>query len=99
MRAASPRTFGRCSLTAAFPKRPTRVLALLSGVTSSVKGGSCADATPNDGVLVECDVQPGATLEWMAYRPNIRKHNRTPGRLERIPLGGKERVQARSCSA
>jgi hypothetical protein len=71
------------------PETSDAVLALLSGATSSVRGGLCTDATPNDGVLVECDFQPGATLEWMAYRPNIGKGNRAPGRIERFRWAGK----------
>lgn len=46
-----------------------RVVAAFSGATSSVVGGRCADATPADGVIVECDVSPGQTLQWMAHRP------------------------------
>jgi hypothetical protein len=42
---------------------------------------------------LECDFQPGATLEWMAYRPNIRKGNRSPGRLERT--AGRARARSR----
>jgi hypothetical protein len=32
-------------------------------------GGACADATPEVGVIVECDVQPVQTMQWMAHRP------------------------------
>ena len=76
------------------PETSDAVVALLSGATSSVKGGLCTDARPNDGVLVECDFQPGATLEWMAYRPNLKKGNPTPGRLERIRWAGKKPFKA-----
>src|SRR5260221_4845519 len=53
------------------PQISDDVIALLSRATSSVKGGLCTDEVPDDGVLVECDFEPGATLEWMAYRPRI----------------------------
>lgn len=46
-----------------------RVVAAFTGATSSVVGGRCADATPADGVIVECDVAPGQELQWMAHRP------------------------------
>ncbi len=45
------------------------VIAMLTNPSATVKGARCADATPADGTLVECDVQPGETLVWMAYRP------------------------------
>ncbi len=46
-----------------------RVVAAFTGATASVVGGRCADATPADGVIVECDVEPGQNLQWMAHRP------------------------------
>ncbi len=46
-----------------------RVVAAFVGATSSVVGGRCADATPADGVIVECNVAPGQELQWMAHRP------------------------------
>jgi hypothetical protein len=70
------------------PETADAVIATLAGATSSVKGGSCSDATPADGIIVECNVQPGSTLLWMAYRPNARKGNRTPGRLEKVRWAG-----------
>jgi hypothetical protein len=76
------------------PETSDAVMALLSGVNASVSGRSCSDATPVDGVLVECDFQPGATLEWMAYRPDLRKGNRTPGRLEKVRWAGKNPFKA-----
>lgn len=45
------------------------VVAAFTGATSSVVGGRCADATPADGIIVECDVQPGQAIQWMAHRP------------------------------
>jgi hypothetical protein len=43
---------------------------------------------------VECQFQPGATLEWMAYRPNLNRGNRTPGRIERFRWAGRSPFQA-----
>jgi hypothetical protein len=76
------------------PETADAVLATLSGATSSVKGGFCNEATPADGTIVECDVRPGSTLLWMAYRPNVRKGSRTPGRLERVRWAGKQPFKA-----
>lgn len=45
------------------------VIATLSAANTSVMGGTCSDATPLTGTIVECDVQPGQTMQWMAYRP------------------------------
>lgn len=70
------------------------VLATLSGASSSVRGAPCHSATPADGIIVECDTEPGTTLEWMAYRPNAKKGNRTPSRLERVRWAGKQSFRA-----
>jgi hypothetical protein len=79
---------------AGIPGSSDAVMAVLSGAASAAKGGSCSDATPADGVLVECDFPIGGTLEWMAYRPNIRKRDRTPGFINRIQWGGKAPFRA-----
>lgn len=65
------------------------VLATLSRPNSSVKGGRCTDMTPQDGVIVECEFQPGANIEWMAHRPKASKGDRTPDRLVRLRWAGK----------
>ncbi len=70
------------------------MLAALNGPLSTEKGLICSDAIPADGTMVECDFKPGSTLEWMAYRPNLRKGDRTPGRLERIRWAGKQPFKA-----
>ena len=72
-RAGFPTTFGKCCETAAFPKSSDGVITALTGATASVRGGSCSDSTPEDGTIVECDFQPGATIEWMAHRPNVER--------------------------
>ena len=79
---------------AGIPETADAVLATLAGATSSVKGGSCDQATPADGTIVECDFQPGSTMLWMAYRPNARKGNRTPGRLESVRWAGNKPFKA-----
>jgi hypothetical protein len=76
------------------PETADAVLATLAGAGSSVKGGFCDEATPADGTLVECEVQPGSTLLWMAYRPNATKGNRTPGRIESVRWAGKKPFKA-----
>jgi hypothetical protein len=64
------------------------VVAMLSGGAPSTKGGSCLGATPADGVLLECDFPVGSTLEWMAYRPNIGRGDRTPGLINKFRWAG-----------
>ncbi|MCX6538482.1 MAG: hypothetical protein NT151_06050 [Acidobacteria bacterium] len=76
------------------PEIGDAVLATLAGATSSVRGGFCDEATPADGVIVECDVQPGSTLLWMALRPKGNKGIRTPGRLERVRWAGDKPFRA-----
>ena len=63
---------------------------MLDGGAPSTKGGSCVGATPADGVLLECDFPVGGTLEWMAYRPNIGRGDRTPGRIEKFRWSGRQ---------
>jgi hypothetical protein len=54
--AVSPTTSGKRCATAAFGARGRSPHAL-TGARTSVRGGSCSDATPEDGVIVECDFQ------------------------------------------
>ena len=70
------------------------VLAMLSGGAPVTAVGSCSTATPAEGVMVECDFQRGATLEWMAYRPNIGRGDRTPSRIEKFRWAGRESFKA-----
>ncbi len=79
---------------AGIPETSDAVVAMLDGGVPSVQGKFCSDERPADNVLVDCDFQPGATLEWMAYRPNLRKHDRTPGRIERFRWAGKKPFKA-----
>jgi hypothetical protein len=76
------------------PETGDAFLAALVGASSSVRGGLCDEATPIDGVIVECDVQPGSMLMWMALRPNASKGDRTPGRLERVRWSGDKPFRA-----
>jgi hypothetical protein len=48
------------------------LVATLSSAETSYLGAACRDAAPEAGTIVECDVQPGETLEWMAFRPGGR---------------------------
>ncbi len=50
-----------------------RVLSAMSGTDRASAGGACVDAMPQDGVLVDCEVRRGDTLQWMAYRPRTGK--------------------------
>jgi hypothetical protein len=76
------------------PETADAVLATLAGASTSVKGGFCDEATPADGVIVECEFRKGSTLLWMAYRPNIGKRVRTPGRLEAVRWAGAKPFKA-----
>ncbi len=55
---------------------------------------SCSKVEPPAGTVVECQLQVGDTLRWMAYRPGAKSGNRTPGRLEYIRWAGKEAVRS-----
>ena len=79
---------------AGIPETSDAVVAMLDGGVPSVQGKSCSDERPSDNVLVDCDFQPGQTLEWMAYRPNLRKHDRTPGRIEKFRWAGRSAFKA-----
>jgi len=79
---------------AGIPETADAVLATLAGATSSVAGASCYEATPADGAIVACDFQPGSTLRWMAYRPNARKGDRNPGRLDGVRWAGSKPFKA-----
>ena len=61
------------------------VIATLTSATV-VKGVRCADATPADGTLVECDFEPGGTLLWMAYRPKRQE----PGLIRGVRWAGEQ---------
>ena len=76
------------------PETGDAVLAALTGATTAVVGGFCDEATPADGTIVECDARPGTTLLWMALRPNARRGDRAPGRLERVRWAGKQPFRA-----
>lgn len=49
-----------------------KVMNTLTTAESSFPGTACHEATPQEGTLIECDVRPGETLEWMAFRPGGR---------------------------
>jgi len=76
------------------PETADAVLATLAGASSSVRGATCDEATPASGVIVECDVQKGTMLQWMALRPNGNKGDRKPGRLERVRWAGDKPFKA-----
>jgi hypothetical protein len=67
------------------------VIATLTGASTAVKGAPCANATPADGTLVECDFEPGGTLLWMAYRP---KGQKGPGLLRGVRWAGEKPFRA-----
>jgi hypothetical protein len=79
---------------AGIPETSDAVIDMLDGGVPSVQGTSCATESPDDKVLVDCDFQPGDTLEWMAYRPNLKKHDRTPGRILKFRWAGRRPFKA-----
>jgi hypothetical protein len=68
------------------------VVAALVAADTAWKGGACRDATPADGTIVECNVQPGQTLQWMAYRPTT--GGTEVGLLRQIRWAGQAPFQA-----
>jgi hypothetical protein len=70
-----------------------KVVAALTNPTEVVKGASCAEAAPVDGTVVECDFQPGATLQWMAFRPRV-KGKPVASLLENVRWSGKKPFKA-----
>lgn len=79
---------------AGIPETSDAVIKMLSGGAPVSTVGSCADAMPQDGVMVECDFQRGATLEWMSYRPNSGKRDRTPELLRKFRWAGRQTFKA-----
>jgi len=69
-------------------KTADQVVASLSNGAAPAGGGSCADARPAEGALVQCDFAVGSTMEWMAYRPHAARGDRTPTRLEKVRWSG-----------
>ncbi len=70
------------------PATADAVLLVFTGATASVKGAFCDEATPADGVIVECEVRPGTTFLWMAHRPMLKNGRRAPARIENVRWDG-----------
>ena len=79
---------------AGIPETSDAVIKMLSGGAPTTNVGSCANAMPQEGVLVECDFERGGTLEWMSYRPNIGKRDRTPALLRKFRWAGRQPFKA-----
>ena len=79
---------------AGIPETADAVVKMLSGGARTTSAGSCSTAMPQEGVMVECDFQRGDTLEWMSYRPNIGKRDRTPGLLRKFRWAGRQPFKA-----
>lgn len=60
----------------------------LSKPKEVVKGAACGEAMPADGVVVDCMMQVGATLEWMAFKPR-RQGRPVPSLLKQIRWAGR----------
>ncbi len=79
---------------AGIPETSDAVIKMLSGGAPTTSAGSCAEAMPQEGVMVECDFQRGSTLEWMSYRPNSGKRDRTPALLRKFRWAGPRAFKA-----
>lgn len=79
---------------AGIPETSDAVIKMLSGGAPTTNGGSCSSAMPQEGVMVECDFERGGTLEWMSYRPNIGKRDRTPQLLRKFRWAGRQSFKA-----
>jgi hypothetical protein len=78
---------------AGIPQTADAVLDVLTRVSSAGNAGSCSNAAPPDGVVVECQAPVGSTVEWMAYRPIV-NGKRVPGRLEKVRWAGQRSYAA-----
>jgi hypothetical protein len=84
----------RALTEAGVPELSDSVIETLTNGTSAGSVGSCSDVQLEEGQIAECRFQKGTTLEWMAYRPNIHKHDRTPGLIRKFRWGGKKPFEA-----
>jgi hypothetical protein len=65
-----------------------RVIETMANPKEVVQGAACGEAMPADGVVVDCMMQVGATLEWMAFKP--RKGGKpVPSLLRQIRWAGR----------
>ena len=80
---------------AGVPDLSDELLASLSTVEANSPGVACVEARPQAGTVVECDVRPGESLEWMVFRPgggaaevkhNVRWAGREPFRAYLVRL-------------
>ncbi|MEO7133363.1 MAG: hypothetical protein ABI024_04005 [Vicinamibacterales bacterium] len=79
---------------AGIPETSDAVIKMLAGGAPTTSAGSCSDARPQEGVMVECDFHRGGTLEWMSYRPNVGKRDRTPALLRKFRWAGRQSFKA-----
>ena len=54
---------------AGVPGVSDELLTALGRVEENYVGVACMEARPEEGTVVECDVRPGESLEWMVFRP------------------------------
>ncbi len=80
---------------AGIPGLSDALLTSLSSVEANYVGVPCLEARPEAGTVVECDVRPGESLEWMVFRPgggsptvvrNVRWAGRQPFRAYLVRL-------------
>uniref|UniRef100_UPI0025B92999 hypothetical protein n=1 Tax=Luteitalea sp. TaxID=2004800 RepID=UPI0025B92999 len=75
------------------------LLTALGRVEENYVGVACMEARPEPGTVVECDVRPGESLEWMVFRPgggapavvrNVRWAGRQPFRAYLVRVADRE---------
>lgn len=73
---------------AGVPELHDSVMTALRGATSTRNVGSCTEAKPANGEVVECSFPVGATMDWMAYRPGVANGNTAPHALKNFRWAG-----------
>ncbi|HVL68554.1 MAG TPA: hypothetical protein VM364_14930, partial [Vicinamibacterales bacterium] len=71
----------------------TVVAAMTSWPSSSAAVASCDTLRPEEGIVAECDFQPGSVMRWMTLRPNAPK-SREVGILENVRWAGDKPFRA-----
>lgn len=75
------------------------LITALGRVEENYVGVACMEARPEPGTVVECDVRPGESLEWMVFRPtggapavvrNVRWAGRQPFRAYLVRVADRE---------
>ncbi len=66
------------------------VVSTMANAGDAYPGVACLEATPEIGTVVMCDVRPGESLEWMAFRPG----GGTPTVVRNVRWAGRQPFRA-----